>query len=94
MSKTIREALVYVGNHPEPTREPLDMPVWEHIARALYDIANNPDPRVRGAMARASRAQEIILNRKGGKRRAGTQPIRKTKSGITFRDLTIGALEQ
>jgi len=90
---TIRMALRYVARNPEPKLEPLDMPVWEHIARTLYDIANNPDPRVRGAMTRATRAQEMILTRTGGKRRAGTQPIRKTKDTIIFRDLTAGAIE-
>lgn len=92
MSKTIREALEFVARHPVPEHDPLDMPVWEHVARSLYDIANNPDPTVRGAMARATRAQEMILNRTVGKRRAGTQPIRPTKTAINFRDLTAGAI--
>ena len=91
--KTIREALQYIPKHPEPEVEPLDMPVWEHVARALYEIANNPDPKVRGAMARATRAQTIIFDRTGGRRRAGTAPIRRTQTGISFVDLTAGAIE-
>lgn len=93
MSKTIREALQYVAKHPEPELEPLDMPVWEHISRALYEIASNPNPKVRGAMARATRAQAIILDRTVGRRRAGTAPLRRTDNRISFVDLTQGAIE-
>lgn len=91
-SKTIREALQYVTKH-EPTASPVDMPVWEHIARALYEIANNPDPKVRGAMARATRAQTIIADRTVGKRRAGTKPARRSQSKLAFVDLTAGVIE-
>lgn len=93
MSKTIREALQYVARHPEPEVAPVDMPVWEHVARALYEIANNPNPKQRGAMARATRAQSIILDRTVGKRRAGTSPARRADTRITFLDLTAGAIE-
>jgi hypothetical protein len=94
VSKSIREALQYVARHPEPTEAPLDMPVWEHIGRALFDIANNPDPRVRGAMARATRAQSMILDRTVGRRRAGTKPVRPSRERLTFVDLTGGAIER
>lgn len=93
VNKTIREALEYVANHPEPMVEPLDMPVWEHVARALFDIANNPDPKVRGAMARATRAQQIILDRRVGRRRAGTRPKVEERQQIEFRDLTDGVVK-
>ena len=93
MSKTIREALKYVANHPEPELPPVEMPVWEHVSRALYEIANNPNPKVRGAMAKATRAQSLILDRVVGKRRAGTAPKRQSQEGLIFRDLTEGAIE-
>lgn len=93
MSKTIREALVYVSNHPEPSGDPIDMPVWEHICRALYEVANNPNPRQRGSMVKATRAQGMILDRAVGRRRAGTKVAQRKSHQITFRDLTDGAIE-
>jgi hypothetical protein len=93
MSKTVREALLYVADHPVPTTDPIDTPVWELIARALHDVATNPDPKVRGAMARATRAQQMILDRTVGRRRAGSRPISGAATAVEFRDLTAGAIE-
>lgn len=92
MSKTIREALVYVANHPEPVGDPIDTPVWELVARTLYDIANNPNAKVRGGLARATKAQQMILDRKVGRRRSGTHPAQQRNNTIEFTDLTKGAI--
>lgn len=91
--KTIREALEYVTRHPVPVADPIDMPVWEHIARALFDLANNPNPKVRGGMARATRAQSMILDRMVGQRRAGTKPVSGAAQQVTFVDLTVGLVD-
>lgn len=91
--KSVRDALKYVADNPQwPAIPPLDMPVWEIVARNLYDIANSPDTRVVGSMAKATRAQKIILNRSTGTRRAGTHPAQRVNQGITFTDLTKGAI--
>ena len=91
--KTIRQALQYVDDHPEwPTTPRLDMPVWELVARNLFDIANNPDTRVVGSVNKATRAQRIILNRLTGTRRTGTHPAVRNSSKIEFVDLTTSAL--
>lgn len=92
--KTIRESLQFVVNHPEPTTFPLDMPVWEHISRALFEVANNPNPKVRGAMSKATRAQQMILDRMVGRRRAGSRPITGQQTSVTFIDLTAGLIEE
>lgn len=92
-SKTVREALLYVSKHPEPSTDPLEMPVWEHVARGLFDTANSPNPKVRGSMAKATRAQQMILDRMVGRRRAGSRPISGGKTEVTFVDLTAGVLE-
>lgn len=94
MSKSIREALKYVSDHPEPQGDPLDMPVWEHVCRALFEHAHNPNPKVRGSMARATKAQEMILDRMVGKRRPGSRPISGGKTQVEFEDLTAGAIEK
>lgn len=91
--KTVREALQYVADHPEQTTDPIDTPVWELMGRTLFELANNPNSKVRGATARATRAQKIISNRLVGLRRAGTHPVKAKETEITFHDLTAGALE-
>ena len=85
--KTVKQALEYVAGRPD---DPLDLnaPVYAHVAQALFDIANKPDPKVRGAMARASRAQKIIFDRLVGLRRAGTHPAAAKDDTIEYRDLT------
>ena len=94
VSKSIRDALEYVAKHPEPTLDPIDTPVWELVARSLYDIANNPQPKIRGGLARATRAQRMILDRKVGRRRTGTHPAQKEQTSIAFKDLTQGRIER
>lgn len=91
--KGVREALQYVADHPELRQAPIDTPVWELVARILFELANNPDAKVRGSMARATRAQKMISDRLVGTRRPGTHPARATRAEVTFRDLTEGAIE-
>jgi len=94
-SKGVNEALTWVSEHPLPSvTDPIDAPAWELITRNLFHIANSPDPRVRGSMARATRAQKIILDRMVGRRRPGSHPIMTGSESITFVDLTVGVLER
>lgn len=91
---TIPAALQYVADHPVPATDAvIDMPVWEIAARTLFDIANNPDAKVRGSMVRATKAQKIILDRMVGVRKAGTAPVSTTAVEIDFVDLTQGVIE-
>ena len=86
---SIREALQKVADNPEYTTDALiDAPVHELVARTLFDIANKPDSKVRGSMARATKAQRMIFNRIGGTRRPGTKPASKQSTQVTFVDLT------
>ena len=72
-SKSVPEALEYVAQHPPQSFEPtVDMPTWEIIGQLLYLIANSGNPRHRGSVNRATRAQKMIWDRKVGRRRAGT----------------------
>jgi hypothetical protein len=91
--KTIKEALEYVAANPDaPDKAPLDMEIWEIVARNLFLIANKPDPRIMGSMARATRAQKIIMNRTTGTRRTGTHPAVRSEEKVVFTDLTTAAL--
>ena len=85
---TVRDAMLRVANHPVSTLDPIDTPV-----RALFDIANNPDAKVRGSLARATKAQKILLTRLTGKRRPGSNPAASKNEEIEFADLTMGALD-
>jgi hypothetical protein len=90
--KTIKEALEYIPKHPDwsgGTR--VDSPVWESVARELFQHANNPDRRVVGSVNRAIRAQKLILNRTTGLRRAGTHPAQRAAVQLNMVDLTGGA---
>lgn len=91
--RTIRDALRYVSEHPEPSTDPIDMPIWEHVCRGLFEMANNPDTKIRGGMARATKAQGMILDRMVGKRRAGTKPVSGGRTQVAFLDLTEGLIE-
>ena len=88
--KTVREALQYVASHPVQEGPPIEAPVWELVGRALFKIANSPDAKKRGSMARATKAQRIIADRLVGTRRPGTSPAVKREQQIEFRDLTAG----
>lgn len=90
---TIPQALQYVADHPVPSSDaPIEMPAWELIARALYDIAQHPNPAVRGSMAQATRAQKMLLDRLVGTRRPGSNPAARKNKDIEFVDLTVGVL--
>ena len=92
-SKTILEALKYVSTHPEPSNENLlQVPIYELVARKLFDIANYPDKKVRGSQARSIAAQKIIFDRMVGRRRPGTHPAQDADTEIDFDDLTQGAV--
>lgn len=90
---SVKQALQYVADHPEPSSDaPIEMPVWELASRALFEIANTPDARVRGSMSRASYAQRMILNRLVGTRPAGTHPATQQTEEVEFVDLTVGVI--
>lgn len=88
-SMTIRQALQHVANYPEPiTDEVLQIPAYELISRTLFEIANRPDHRVRGSVTRSNTARKMILDRLGGRRRAGTKPVTNLEVELDFIDLT------
>jgi hypothetical protein len=92
-NKTVQEALQYVADHPTQSRDAtIEVPVWELISRQLIHIANSPDKRVRGSMARATRAQKMLLDRLVGRRRPGTHPAQTHNEGIEFADLTSAVI--
>jgi len=86
--KSIAEALQYVTDH-QAQGAPIDAPVYELVARALFQVANSPDASVRGSFAKANRAQKMILNRLVGRRRPGTHPAQTQSEEIEFLDLTV-----
>lgn len=91
---TIRQALQQVADYPQPLDdELLQAPIYELVARALFDIANRPDASVRGSMTRANKARKMILDRMVGKRRAGSHPATREVVQIDFVDLTGGEIE-
>lgn len=91
--RSVRAALQYVVDNPELRQAPIDTPMWELIARTLFDIANNPDASKRGAMRAATNAQKMIADRLVGTRRPGTHPAVARERQVEFRDLTAGAIE-
>ena len=86
--KTIKQALESVVANPTMTTDPIEAPIWQHVALTLFDIANKPDAKVRGSVARANRAQKIIFERLVGRRKAGTHPAQIKGDEIEFYDLT------
>jgi hypothetical protein len=88
--KSIADALQYVADHPvRSTDAPIDAPVYELVGRALFQVATSPDQGVRGSLAKANRAQKLILNRMVGRRRPGTHPAQTQAEEIEFIDLTV-----
>lgn len=87
---SVQQALQYVADHPAPATDDLvGMPIWELVSRTLFEIANSPDARVRGSLARTTRSQRMILDRLVGRRAAGTRPVTKQREQeIDFVDLT------
>lgn len=92
-SVSVRAALQQVADNPTMLDDDfLQKPVHELVARTLFDIANRPDARVRGSMARANKARKMIFDRLVGKRRAGSHPATRNPVVIDFVDLTGGEL--
>ena len=90
----VRQALQYVADHPvAATDVQLELPAHEMVARTLFEIANNPNTKVRGSLSRAHKAQKLIANRLVGTRRPGSHPVARERQGLRFADLTLGALE-
>lgn len=89
-SKSIKAALEFVASSPglSVPGEPINVPTWELVGRTLFEIAHSPDPKVKSSIARATRAQKLILDRMVGVRRPGTHPARMKKNGLEFVDLT------
>ncbi len=86
---SVRQALQYVADHPVPdTDEWIQQPVWELVARTLYDIANSPNSKVRGANTRANKARKMIFDRAVGKRIPGTPPAARSEDELEMIDLT------
>jgi len=86
---TIRQALQQVADNPVlDTDELVNVHVYELVARALFEISNQPDSSIRGSMARANKARALILNRLVGKRRAGSHPATRHELPLEFDDLT------
>lgn len=90
---SIRQALQRVAAGKISSDAPIEAPVHELVSLALFDIANHPDPKVRGTMRRATRAQKIILDRMVGKRLPGSNPAAKKNVEINFVDLTVSEIE-
>lgn len=92
---TIKQALQRVADNPTPdTDVALQVPAHELVCRSLFEIANNPDAKVRGSMARANRARKLIFDRLVGKRKPGTHPATKNVVQVDFVDLTSYQLEK
>lgn len=94
--KTVRDALRFVAANPhwpdENLESRLEMPVWELVARNLFDIANYPDAKVVGSVNKATRAQRILLDRLSGTRRMGTNPAVKRANKLQMVDLTVASI--
>ena len=90
-SVTVHDALKRVADNPVMLGDNLlEVPVHELVARALFEIANQPDASARGSMARANRARKMIFDRLVGKRRAGSHPATRQTDQLDFVDLTEG----
>lgn len=88
---TVQQALQFVADNPElRTDEVTQLPVYELVARSLFEIANKPDASVRGSLPRANKARKMIMDRLVGKRRAGSHPATREDVPIEFVDLTTG----
>jgi len=94
--RTVRQALQHVADYPTPVDDNvLTMHTGELVARTLFDIANMPDARERGSMARANKARAMIMDRLEGRRRAGTMVKESTGPVVlSMHDLTGGALDE
>lgn len=85
--KSVKEALEYVSRHPSPTTDPINMPVWELIARQLYETAHQAGG-TRTQIKSTAAAQKMILDRVVGKRRTGTHPAVRKEEKVLLADFT------
>lgn len=92
-TKSVREAMAYAADHQVPDADPIDTPMWHLLCLQLFEVANNPQVKVRGSLNRATRAQRMILDRMVGRRRAGTHPVEAGKKQVDFVDLTAGLIQ-
>lgn len=92
---SVQQALQYVADHPVANTDILlDLPVHELVSRTLFEIANAPDARVRGSLARTTRAQRMIMDRLVGRRATGTKPAtRKKAAEVEYVDLTVKGIQ-
>nr|DAL38062.1 MAG TPA_asm: hypothetical protein [Caudoviricetes sp.] len=89
---TIAESLKQYTNGVHADTDPIDRPVHQLIAEALYKLANTANPKKRGSLRQATAAQRIILDRTVGKRLPGSNPAARSEVRINFVDLTAGAI--
>ena len=90
--KSIPDALQYVADHSESPEDFTVAPVWQLVGLALFEVANSPNPTVRGSMARATAAQRLIMDRMVGRRRPGSHPVQSGAATLEFADLAAGAI--
>ncbi len=85
--KTVKGALEWVAKHPMPPPAPIEAPIWELVARQLFQSANQVGG-TRQEMKATNAASKIIFDRMVGKRKAGTHPAMVTKQKIDIVDFT------
>lgn len=85
--KSVKQALEYVSNHPEPDKPPILMPIWELVARQLFQKAHQVGG-TKSEMKAANAATKIILERTTGRRRTGTHPAQVRDSKVVIADFT------
>ena len=84
-SKTVQEALQFVSRHPTTTVPPIDLPVWELVARQLFEKAYTVGGS-KQAQKDANTAQKMIFDRLVGKRRTGTHPAVSREEKVKIAD--------
>lgn len=86
---SIQQAMQMVADNPQMSDDNLlEHKVHELVCRTLFEIANEPQVKVRGSMAKANVARNMIFTRLVGRRRAGSHPATKQKAEVQFVDLT------
>lgn len=84
---TVKKALEYVSRHPTPDKPPIVMPIWELVARQLFQKAHQVGG-TKSEMKAANAAAKIILERTTGRRRTGTHPAQVKESKVVIADFT------
>lgn len=91
---SIRQALQAYTDNPRVAEITVETKVYEAIPQILFDIAKHPNAKVRGGMSKATRAQKMILDRRVGTRRPGTNPVVMKKESVEFHDLTTAEIKK